>query len=963
MSSSSVTSQDQHVVPNRMQHHETKDEIIAYEDVVFSSQEDKVNGDIITSNFSNEKEKIENQIATEENSFKVSETSELTSNSMKIEQTSSPQTEKSSSRKLKKPKKLTIQIPTDDSVQEVPTGQEYNKFENKLKLKWPLNMEFKTIPSEIQEIKQNLPEDGLETPSFSIITPGAGMKPLASFSKTFTKFESEMTKHGILDDPQNWSIKDVQKWYKWLAKELDQSSVNLKLVDMDGATLCSLSNDKFLKLFPSALVGEIFWSHLQDLMHRKKNSLTSSSEEENFHSSTKFNYLKCAAMSTSDDNVFILSNTSKHSCSYEKSPTLIQSPLYKAPAWFSIPTVNSTGGNQSPKMVDTSVTFKRTFTFSPAKTSCVDITKPMAMSLATCSSPLPKRAVLSKPDLLVLESKRKTKPQKFLERKRPVTSSGFCNGSANTSPSVDDDAFESVVAFNSALSNNNTASTLFEKNISLNARAFTVEKHKNQVQQADKNITLDKNLLIKQSLNQKINDNESSQSFLSVSSPIKSCDSYIEPINSKKSITTSAVALTTTENNSTSNACHSKVQAHDHITPMSTNYVSERQFDVSKVKIEPTDFVFPSSSDCYSCVKTTASNNLSTITENLSSEAINPQINTSMSPQKVVLSLQSVKQEPRNFLNRRASVPVAVLAKHNEPLPQKKNCNQYQQRNLMIKSHSLSSPLQVCHRNNFNNPSSMVFFDHNSVKRELPNPSQQQVYQIQGAGGQWNTNSTGVPTTTPHHQRVIRQFSFPTTSQPRRITNGLPCSSRVRSRHFSNIQQHEIPINTSTKSFNEEYNRHSSSNCWSSQLPESKPLISSPGFQPLLNHPTLPFIFSNGYNGGGHIHLWQFLVELLTDRNCQHFICWTGDGWEFKMIDPDEVAKQWGLRKNKPKMNYEKLSRGLRYYYDKNIVQKTPGRRYVYRFVFNLQASIGYTPAQLHFALGLRSESRGIRED
>ena len=25
------------------------------------------------------------------------------------------------------------------------------------------------------------------------------MKPLASFSKTFTKFESEMTKHGILD--------------------------------------------------------------------------------------------------------------------------------------------------------------------------------------------------------------------------------------------------------------------------------------------------------------------------------------------------------------------------------------------------------------------------------------------------------------------------------------------------------------------------------------------------------------------------------------------------------------------------------------------------------------------------------------------------------------------------------------------------------------------------------------------
>ena len=41
-----------------------------------------------------------------------------------------------------------------------------------------------------------------------------------------------------------------------------------------------------------------------------------------------------------------------------------------------------------------------------------------------------------------------------------------------------------------------------------------------------------------------------------------------------------------------------------------------------------------------------------------------------------------------------------------------------------------------------------------------------------------------------------------------------------------------------------------------------------------------------------------------------------------------QVAKRWGQRKNKPKMNYEKLSRGLRYYYDKNIIHKTAGKRY-----------------------------------
>ena len=90
---------------------------------------------------------------------------------------------------------------------------------------------------------------------------------------------------------------------------------------------------------------------------------------------------------------------------------------------------------------------------------------------------------------------------------------------------------------------------------------------------------------------------------------------------------------------------------------------------------------------------------------------------------------------------------------------------------------------------------------------------------------------------------------------------------------------------------------------------------------------TNPAQLLSGYQGSGPIQLWQFLLELLTDKSCQNFISWTGDGWEFKLSDPDEVARRWGLRKNKPKMNYEKLSRGLRYYYDKNIIHKTAGKR------------------------------------
>ncbi|KAK7870960.1 hypothetical protein R5R35_012175 [Gryllus longicercus] len=129
--------------------------------------------------------------------------------------------------------------------------------------------------------------------------------------------------------------------------------------------------------------------------------------------------------------------------------------------------------------------------------------------------------------------------------------------------------------------------------------------------------------------------------------------------------------------------------------------------------------------------------------------------------------------------------------------------------------------------------------------------------------------------------------------------------------------------------------------------------------KPVLQSPMLPG-YSGGpcFTGSGPIQLWQFLLELLTDKSCQGFISWTGDGWEFKLTDPDEVARRWGIRKNKPKMNYEKLSRGLRYYYDKNIIHKTAGKRYVYRFVCDLQSLLGYSPEELYAMVDLKPEKK-----
>ncbi|XP_040836417.1 ETS domain-containing protein Elk-3 [Ochotona curzoniae] len=81
------------------------------------------------------------------------------------------------------------------------------------------------------------------------------------------------------------------------------------------------------------------------------------------------------------------------------------------------------------------------------------------------------------------------------------------------------------------------------------------------------------------------------------------------------------------------------------------------------------------------------------------------------------------------------------------------------------------------------------------------------------------------------------------------------------------------------------------------------------------------------------ITLWQFLLQLLLDHKHEHLICWTSNDGEFKLLKAEEVAKLWGLRKNKTNMNYDKLSRALRYYYDKNIIKKVIGQKFVYKFV------------------------------
>jgi len=103
----------------------------------------------------------------------------------------------------------------------------------------------------------------------------------------------------------------------------------------------------------------------------------------------------------------------------------------------------------------------------------------------------------------------------------------------------------------------------------------------------------------------------------------------------------------------------------------------------------------------------------------------------------------------------------------------------------------------------------------------------------------------------------------------------------------------------------------------------------------------------NRTGNNGQVQLWQFLLELLTDKQHCEVIHWVGEEGEFKLESPEIVANLWGTRKNKPNMNYEKLSRALRYYYDGDMICKVHGKRFAYKFVCNLKELIGYDASEL----------------
>ncbi|XP_022906295.1 ets DNA-binding protein pokkuri [Onthophagus taurus] len=115
-----------------------------------------------------------------------------------------------------------------------------------------------------------------------------------------------------------------------------------------------------------------------------------------------------------------------------------------------------------------------------------------------------------------------------------------------------------------------------------------------------------------------------------------------------------------------------------------------------------------------------------------------------------------------------------------------------------------------------------------------------------------------------------------------------------------------------------------------------KEAVSSPVFKG-MGREFFPSNESHEPNTNGRL-LWDFLQQLLNDpaQRYTNYIAWKNrETGIFKIVDPAGLAKLWGIQKNHLSMNYDKMSRALRYYYRVNILKKVQGERHCYQFLRN----------------------------
>lgn len=86
--------------------------------------------------------------------------------------------------------------------------------------------------------------------------------------------------------------------------------------------------------------------------------------------------------------------------------------------------------------------------------------------------------------------------------------------------------------------------------------------------------------------------------------------------------------------------------------------------------------------------------------------------------------------------------------------------------------------------------------------------------------------------------------------------------------------------------------------------------------------------------------LYEFILKVLNNPINQHILSWKDKSKGiFYINDTKAFARLWGLHRNSDNMSYEKLSRAMRYYYRRNILEQIKGRR-LYKFTAQMNKQI-----------------------
>merc|ERR1711953_178955 len=90
---------------------------------------------------------------------------------------------------------------------------------------------------------------------------------------------------------------------------------------------------------------------------------------------------------------------------------------------------------------------------------------------------------------------------------------------------------------------------------------------------------------------------------------------------------------------------------------------------------------------------------------------------------------------------------------------------------------------------------------------------------------------------------------------------------------------------------------------------------------------------------GSTLKISQWIVELLRNPETNpSVIMWEDEpAGKFRVINSNAFAQLWAKVKNNPAMNYEKLSRAMRYYYRNKEIEMVKGERLTYKFGPNMR--------------------------